>query len=884
MNICKFILPCLLGSVFFLSSNNSAPSDQTTLKPVEFTDIPEYLDSLKAYLERSFKSKSYDSLYSVASSFNIKLEELPDSVKLRYRSVCMWFGFLFKGEIGDYRNSLQFYLKAHDAVQNREYLDSLAWFIENVIATIYTRFGDYDKSEYFSQLVEASLIHYHYPELLSRLYTNNGTNQQSFGNPALAIRYFKKGLVLADSLDYPPGIFSNCLGLAEIYLDLKEDSIAQHYLKRASSNIDLLTTHQSYLKKKGALASAVGQHYALNHQYRNSINHYMLAVQALNKHYNSKQHREFAKLYVELAKAYLNLDNQDSTQYWLHQGLLSLLPGYKGSLENLDISLIYKENSFIDLLEVEYDLLKRKYESTLDTTYLINAYACVKAGLYTNDLLRGDLILDPSKLTAIRTNKQLTNSGIEILHQLFTINSDPDDLMHVREMMTRSKSILYNEKIRNQAITIQMTIKDKQKRDSLEDVMLALLEKYDRNEDYADFNKHYFPAQQQLQAITAQYSDIKKPVIQHEDYIEYDQTDSAVFVIVHVGNVLKFKRLGSRQNFQSLLDRLNQYITLKELSTDHTICQDLYQYLIAPLNISIPENLVIIPDGQISMVPFELLKDEEGKFLLEKSIISYEYQFEPYLLNEKASDKPDFVFCLAPSYSLPSPVKAQLQRGDIFELPYAKDEAERIQKIFGKKALFTNNGEKEKCIKELRRARIFHFSGHAIIKPETAYLVLGDATDKDQQLTDREIDLMSNPMDMVVLSACETGLGKWEYGEGIRSLGRSFMEAGAGAAIYSLWNVNDRSTASIMESFYRFLKKGYAKDEALRQAKLSFLRSADGPYSHPFHWAPFIATGDMRPLERNISFWLLIPAAIIVLTSVMLLRKPRTKKASSKTN
>jgi CHAT domain-containing protein len=108
---------------------------------------------------------------------------------------------------------------------------------------------------------------------------------------------------------------------------------------------------------------------------------------------------------------------------------------------------------------------------------------------------------------------------------------------------------------------------------------------------------------------------------------------------------------------------------------------------------------------------------------------------------------------------------------------------------------------------------------------------------------------MHHPLDLVVLSACETGLGKIEQGEGIRSLGRSFMESGAQATIISLWNVNDKSTAFIMTDFYKHLKAGITKDEALRQAKLDYLKNATTQNSHPYFWAAFIPAGDMQPLS-----------------------------------
>jgi len=872
----KFIIPCLLLSFLFLFSTDPTSSEIPISKSNVHSNPGTYLDSIKAVIDGIDDRKQYDNLPILASTFQLDPATIPDSLKIRFRSVCMWFGFLFKKELGDYRTSLTYYLKAFEAAGS-PHLDSLSWFIENEIASIYTRFGDYDKSEYFHQYVEASLKYYQKPALLSRLYTNMGTNQQSSGKNESAIFYFKRGLAIADSLKYPTGIFSNSLGLAQIYLEMNDDSVASHYLERAKSIIDLLKQDSHYYEKKSALEATTGQYYGRHHQNGNSINSYLVAIQSLGQYYPSKQHREFCKLYVEIAKAYVYTDDQDSAEYYLNLGLHSLIPDCKEPLWNLDPALIYKENSFIDLLEVEYDLLNKKYKSSRDTTYLGHAFHCVQSGLYANDQLRGDLVLDPSKLASIRYNKRLTNTGIETLYELMSIRPSPVYLNRVREMMTRSKSMLYNEKIRIQAIALQMTTADKMKRDSLEEKILKVIDKkFDADADYASINQQYITLQEEVQSINSRYSDIKRPVIRHDDYIEFEQTDSAIYVLVHWRASLKFLKLGSKFEFQKLLDRMNQYIALKELSDDQEICHDLYQFFIAPLHLALPGKMVIIPDGQISQVPFELLQDEHGEYLLKRTIISYEYQYEPFLLDEKAKEKPDLVFCLAPAYSISSPASAAPSRGEVFKLPFAKTEVEKIRSILGKKVFIAEDGNKEKCMAELKKARIFHFSGHAIVKPEMAYLALTDKMEHGQQLTDREIDLMSNPMDMVVLSACETGLGKWEYGEGIRSLGRSFMEAGAGAAIYSLWNVNDRSTATIMGSFYTHLKQGCRKDEALRKAKLDFLVQAQGPYTHPFHWAAFIAAGDMRPLQHQFPDWMLISGAILVLSLAIWKLKPHS--------
>ena len=94
--------------------------------------------------------------------------------------------------------------------------------------------------------------------------------------------------------------------------------------------------------------------------------------------------------------------------------------------------------------------------------------------------------------------------------------------------------------------------------------------------------------------------------------------------------------------------------------------------------------------------------------------------------------------------------------------------------------------------------------------------------------------------DLVVLSACETGLGKEVKGEGLMSLTRAFMYAGTPSVVVSLWNVNDESAADLMIRFYRNLKTArMSKAEALRQAQLETINDN----GFPFFWAPFVLVG-----------------------------------------
>ncbi len=151
---------------------------------------------------------------------------------------------------------------------------------------------------------------------------------------------------------------------------------------------------------------------------------------------------------------------------------------------------------------------------------------------------------------------------------------------------------------------------------------------------------------------------------------------------------------------------------------------------------------------------------------------------------------------------------------------------------------------------------------------------------EDNFLQAYEISRMQLNADLVVLSACETGYGQFEQGEGVVSLARSFMYAGVPSLVVSLWQVNDVSTSIIMKAFYNNLSAGMNKPEALRQSKLSYLQNVDGIMAHPAFWSPFIQLGDSKPVYlKNKSNW--VPWVIAISTlfvAILLIRFYRNRK------
>ncbi|MFK7797706.1 MAG: CHAT domain-containing protein, partial [Aureispira sp.] len=178
-----------------------------------------------------------------------------------------------------------------------------------------------------------------------------------------------------------------------------------------------------------------------------------------------------------------------------------------------------------------------------------------------------------------------------------------------------------------------------------------------------------------------------------------------------------------------------------------------------------------------------------------------------------------------------------------------------LQEQFPNGDFFVGKAANETLFKEkAANYAVLHLAMHGMVNnqyPLLSCLAFSEdySTTENNFLEAHEISNLQLSNDLVVLSACKTGYGEFEQGEGIMSLARSFMYAGTPSLVVSLWEVNDLSTAAIMQLFYQNLAKGMTKDEALRQVKLEFIKQVDGTIAHPIFWSPFIVLGDNQPVH-----------------------------------
>ncbi len=246
------------------------------------------------------------------------------------------------------------------------------------------------------------------------------------------------------------------------------------------------------------------------------------------------------------------------------------------------------------------------------------------------------------------------------------------------------------------------------------------------------------------------------------------------------------------------------------------------------------KSLCIVPDGPLHYLPFAALKDKNGKFLPERGAIYYAPSANvlKYCIEKR---KEGFDTILA--FGNPDLSDRKM------DLPNAELEAKAIKEKFPKTDLYVRGEALESVSKKLMgNYDIVHFACHGEmdpVKPLLSCLRLAPDGINDGRLEAGEIFDMALKAKLVVLSGCETGLGKIASGDEIIGLTRGFLYAGAPSVMASLWKVDDSATSILMTTFYGDLSK-MGKAEALRQAQLKTMETK----KHPYYWASFFLVGD----------------------------------------
>jgi CHAT domain-containing protein/lipopolysaccharide biosynthesis regulator YciM len=318
--------------------------------------------------------------------------------------------------------------------------------------------------------------------------------------------------------------------------------------------------------------------------------------------------------------------------------------------------------------------------------------------------------------------------------------------------------------------------------------------------------------------------------------------------------------------------------------------------------------LLISPDGELNLVPFEALVDEQQNYLVERYSINYlttgrdllrlqvarASRSGPMIVADPIYGEPVETAALqAPRLRSSSRVGSKLAArrsvttaddlSGVYFSPLAGTalEASAIKSAFPEARLLTGRQATESAIKKIDGPSILHIATHGFFLadpaekdanqyPTKGYRGVQASANAENPLLRSGLALAGANLShtgpekgiltaleastlnlwgtkLVTLSACDTGVGQIRNGEGVYGLRRAFVLAGAESVVMSLWPVSDYATREMMSSYYKGLRKGLGRGEALRQTKLAMLKRKDR--HHPFYWASFIQSGEWANLK-----------------------------------
>jgi len=344
-----------------------------------------------------------------------------------------------------------------------------------------------------------------------------------------------------------------------------------------------------------------------------------------------------------------------------------------------------------------------------------------------------------------------------------------------------------------------------------------------------------------------------------EKLVEYVLDDKGSYAIEISRDDFRIHPLAPRGAISKLA---RSFVTAVRNGDDPKVSsQELYRELLWPVLGQGVSSLIVVPDGPLHLIPFSALMNPKGTYTTGELTLSAAPSASIYYALRKqertASAVKPFLGVASSPVAKSDVTTISTRRGtsdlraaNLAPLRFGREEIMEAAAIFGPLSVTLDGAHaSEAALKSLPLGdfRVIHLAAHGVgdqLEPDRAALVLAPGSDLEDGLWQaREIRRTRLKADVVVLSACETGSGKLQGQEGVMNLARAFLTAGARSVVASLWAVDDRSTATLMESMYRHLKTGVTVSEALSQAQRDFIADY-GEKAKPNLWAGFEVIGD----------------------------------------
>jgi CHAT domain-containing protein/tetratricopeptide (TPR) repeat protein len=672
---------------------------------------------------------------------------------------------------------------------------------------------------------------------------------------------------------------------------------AMAYHKRAiavhSKNGDTASLSNDYLDAGNTLRKE-----AMNNKtedYRAAINHYIKAAQLAQKSGNNET---AIKATNNLAAIAFRTKKYTDAATGYHKSLLQVVPSFKNNNAlsyptHRQCNPISDKNFLSLLLANKAECLLYLYKQT-QNKYYINA--ALNTALLTDSLItdmRHEQTGEQSKLYWRSETREFFTNAIEACYEA----NDPSLALY---FMEKSRAVLLNDKLAELGASAKLPAAEAAEEQRLQinvfwqqqkvaglsnddpayrEEELKLFSAKEALQRYINALQTAYPAYHQYKYADAvpRLQDLQKYLAAAgQSFVHYFINDTAIYILAITPSSSKLIKQ-NKNNFSTDLSqflktcsdvqRLNNHYEAFAAQAYH-----IYQLLFKPVGLS--KGRVIICYDAV-MIPFEALTtDPEGtNFLIKDHSFSYVYSAQALLKRFKnPSGKGAFLGVAPVSYAANLSVPSLLRSGTSLQ---------KSSVYYTNNKLITGSlASRSSLLSNLPNYSIVTILSHARADSSDKEPILFMA---DSVIRLSELQLLRNPStELIVLSACQTNVGRLATGEGVFSLTRGFASAGIPCITATLWKADEEAIYGITQLFLKNIAEGMRKDDALQDAKLSFMQDGGNKNLLPYYWANMILAGNGEPItptKNNHNIWWLIGSFLLV--SIVLLFIFRKKRKYS---
>lgn len=797
------------------------------------------------------------------------------------------------------------------------------------VGTIYYHYEIYDSAEYFLDQAEKISLQKGIVEDIDRLYNVFGALHYSLGNYSQAINYYQKALLSTnkEETDYEKtvvyfttnianaesnlGNYSEAIGLyrnllekgiirsllyqhlGRAYRSTNDFDSAAFFLRKALGGEDRLVwvtasneLGEVYLKKSKLDSARI--------QFRNSL--------FWNKEQFNSRNNYLASSYSGLAQGHQAQNNLDSALHYYQLALINTTFDFNDTTVTANPSDITQAISLLHL----FDVLKGKaaawnqyYQQDQDLTKLKHSLTTYQLAIRVAQHIQKTYDNDEAKLFLVNKVAPVYEEAIATAVQLHQLTDDPQYVAQAFQFSEASKAAVLTESLRDVKIKTSGGVNDSlvQEEHRIKQRITALRLKLVESQDSAQNEAHRQQLIDQEIALARTVKHLQKDehyyrrkyqpdsldiaalqqqlLGSHEALLEYFVGQQQVYVFAMRRDQLRVASVSRTAELDSALQRTRRHLYdyRPGQGDDPASLATLYRYLIAPVADALVDvdKLIIVPDGPLHYLPFDLLSFDglRTNYLLHTHTLHYGYSAAllQQAINERRGYPTEAVLAMAPFTG----GKSGNVRSQGFS-PLRDSQAE-VESVGG--SIYTEgNATKRRFLRVAGSYNVLHLATHASVNAEDPsqsfiafYPQQRDSVANYRLYTHELYNMRLDSVKLVILSACEAGNGQLVRGEGVMSLARAFAYAGCPNIVTTLWKADDHSSAYLTARLHHYLKQGWEKDEALRQAKLDYLND---PKVHPaqkapYYWANFVFIGDPAPIYDNYQWWWLAAGVFLIL-------------------